>query len=819
MAVMESKFDTYTSEDLTRYQLRLHINTVICLFFNTLAIYCILFHSTKNMEVYKWYLLSIQLAAALFDFHLTFIATPFPTFPIPGFCAAGIWSRHWGYIWGQLIQFAFVHWFLCFQGMAIIYGMIYRYRVISEKMEWMDTIWARTLMVIVPLTYPIPAVTLLLTTEAAAHCPMSPMHDSIYHNYNPNSHIVHDSTLQCPKNEVTMAVVGSSYDSYTADDLTYHEIRLHINTAICAFFNALAIYCILFHSTKNMEVYKWYLLVIQLTTALFDFHLTFIAAPFPTFPIPGFCAAGIWSRHWGYIWGQMMQFTFVHWFLCFQGMAIIYGIMYRYQVISEKMEWMNTIWARILMVIVPLIYPIPAATLLMKSIPERNITLKFVSEEAPEMLQLYLTEPCNSITHSTTAMMYYFTAAAQILIGFGIILFFSYKTYDELMKKKQFLSEASFRLQKQLLIALCLQCAIPFTVIIVPVLTLYMMVFFKVQKMKSASIICLQIITVHSSVNGLLQIMTIKPYRQAIINLFCCKNKSTIDTSAQRIHTVSNPRGSGIENPKDDPDLGPNVISIKPPPKFGFLGSTLIRLALGILILGAGVAAVYYSIQIHSDSKDKKELAKTFFTLNRTQYCFQGGIYTRETNNGTDSLTGKHIHFTEKMKSLWVQDHENKKLYYTHGDPNETESTSFYVYNDFTLTVKGNTCVKSFIGYDQFLANLGVSGLLYIRTEEIIRDNEPEDAKSEEESEYVEINFFQGEPIIPGTNETDTKYPFLGFGYMDLSNSVSYAWQIYYQDIIENPIYFEEYWYPYMTSGPTNASYLAIPAVCLPQIS
>lgn len=136
----------------------------------------------------------------------------------------------------------------------------------------------------------------------------------------------------------------------------------------------------------------------------------------------------------------------------------------------------------------------------------------------------------------------------------------------------------------------------------------------------------------------------------------------------------------------------------------------LIRIALGFLILGAGVAAVYYSIEVHSDSNNKQqELTKTFFTLNRTQYCIKGGIYTRESNNGADSL-GNHNHTTIKTETVWVQDHDKKRLHYTLGKPNASDTTSFYIYENYMLTVQGNVSFKE----NFFIKSTGVKQKLKI---------------------------------------------------------------------------------------------------------
>uniref|UniRef100_A0AC34RN90 Uncharacterized protein n=1 Tax=Panagrolaimus sp. JU765 TaxID=591449 RepID=A0AC34RN90_9BILA len=267
----------------------------------------------------------------------------------------------------------------------------------------------------------------------------------------------------------------------------------------------------------------------------------------------------------------------------------------------------------------------------------------------------------------------------------------------------------------------------------------------------------------------------------------------------------------GHEDPEKatEPNLGPNVIRIKPPPRFGMFGSMLFRMAIGLLILAAGVVAVYYSIQAHNDTNEEKPIvAKTFFTLNRTQFSAQRGVYTKETTIGKDSF-GKRNHTTVKRKTIWAQDDARKRLFHSIGDQNDTDYLAYYVFPDYYLIVERNKCVKIKTGYDTFLASFGLSGLLYIRSEEI---QTKELETGAEDEAFEEVNFFQGEPLIE--TKDDRPIPFVGFGYMDTSNSKAFAWQFYYPDTQPNNTYFEEYWYPDMVAEPPNDTYFNFPDLC-----
>ena len=283
------------------------------------------------------------------------------------------------------------------------------------------------------------------------------------------------------------------FDNYSPKDITQYSLKLHINTAISIFINALAIYCIIFHSTKYMGGYKWYLLCIQLAAALFDFHLTIIFAPFPIFPIPGLCAGGVLSRRWGYFWGEIFQFVLMHFFLSFIGMSIVWGVLYRYRQISNKMNFMKSKYAVPGMALITVIYPVPSVILLILNIRGESETMEFVRQIAPEMIELYKTESCYAIKYSTIASIYYATAAGSIMLSFGAVVVFSFLTYTTLMNKKESLSVSNFRIQKNLLIALWLQCMPPLIMLVVPTVGLYLMVFLNVKEMKGIELKSLKI--------------------------------------------------------------------------------------------------------------------------------------------------------------------------------------------------------------------------------------------------------------------------------------------------------------------------------------
>ncbi|VDO75710.1 unnamed protein product [Haemonchus placei] len=72
----------------------MHTLSIMALVMNLFAVYCVVCKSTKQMGVYKWYLLIYQAASTLFDFVYTSLTLPVIFFPVPmGY--PGAWIAEW----------------------------------------------------------------------------------------------------------------------------------------------------------------------------------------------------------------------------------------------------------------------------------------------------------------------------------------------------------------------------------------------------------------------------------------------------------------------------------------------------------------------------------------------------------------------------------------------------------------------------------------------------------------------------------------------------------------------------------------------------
>ncbi|PIO75068.1 7TM chemoreceptor [Teladorsagia circumcincta] len=106
---------------------------------------------------------------------------------------------------------------------------------------------------------------------------------------------------------------------------------MHVLSFIAVAFNAFAIYCILCKSPKQMGAYKWYLLIYQLSSTLFDFVYMFFTLPVIFFPVPmGYPAS--WIAQWLSISGHTAVALVVTTCLCLVA-SIVMLFVYRCHII------------------------------------------------------------------------------------------------------------------------------------------------------------------------------------------------------------------------------------------------------------------------------------------------------------------------------------------------------------------------------------------------------------------------------------------------------------------------------------------------------
>lgn len=117
----------------------------------------------------------------------------------------------------------------------------------------------------------------------------------------------------------------SGRDNYSSSDIITHAIRFQINTIFAAIINLMAFYDIIYHSIRKLKNYKWFLLNMEISAAVFNFHLTVV---FAFFPISGICTSEISIRNWIENFGEAINFTVVHFLLSYLGLSIFWFTLY-----------------------------------------------------------------------------------------------------------------------------------------------------------------------------------------------------------------------------------------------------------------------------------------------------------------------------------------------------------------------------------------------------------------------------------------------------------------------------------------------------------
>ncbi|PIO62801.1 7TM chemoreceptor, partial [Teladorsagia circumcincta] len=111
----------------------------------------------------------------------------------------------------------------------------------------------------------------------------------------------------------------------------FYQNLMQVLSFVAVAFNAFAIYCIFYKSPKQMGAYKWYLLIYQLSSTLFDFVYMFFTLPVIFFPVPmGYPAS--WIAQWLSISGHTAVALVVTTCLCLVA-SIVMLFVYRCHVI------------------------------------------------------------------------------------------------------------------------------------------------------------------------------------------------------------------------------------------------------------------------------------------------------------------------------------------------------------------------------------------------------------------------------------------------------------------------------------------------------
>ncbi|KAK6015006.1 7TM chemoreceptor [Ostertagia ostertagi] len=248
--------------------------------------------------------------------------------------------------------------------------------------------------------------------------------------------------------------------------MNFYLIFMHCLSVIDLYLNMLAIYCILYKSTKQMGAYKWYLLAYQVVSTSFDFIYTAVTLPVIFFPVPMGYPAGVFSQ-WLSI--STHACTIIVVITCSWLIATILSLFnYRRHLVTPAYPFFNftdrghfyTSVAIFTIYFVPCIIGCTSIFFLTKWMQEDG--LKSCGKSAVFLPHIQIFTPWKVKRIAITALA---LAGVAFLITAGCILVSFY-----FLSRNKRLSPKTRQMQRRFLIYLCVQVAIPAITMFVPII-------------------------------------------------------------------------------------------------------------------------------------------------------------------------------------------------------------------------------------------------------------------------------------------------------------------------------------------------------------
>uniref|UniRef100_A0A7E4VWY3 G protein-coupled receptor n=1 Tax=Panagrellus redivivus TaxID=6233 RepID=A0A7E4VWY3_PANRE len=117
------------------------------------------------MGPYKYYILNFQVAATLFDLHISFVFSPLAIFPAPAMCSTSVLflKQYWIF---EYVNFILMHFTLSYVGVSILIGLLYRYCALKGNLNFFHSKRGVAIIALGNLIYPIPVTVALLFTHS-----------------------------------------------------------------------------------------------------------------------------------------------------------------------------------------------------------------------------------------------------------------------------------------------------------------------------------------------------------------------------------------------------------------------------------------------------------------------------------------------------------------------------------------------------------------------------------------------------------------------------------------------------------------------------
>ncbi|ULT89639.1 hypothetical protein L3Y34_008216 [Caenorhabditis briggsae] len=330
--------------------------------------------------------------------------------------------------------------------------------------------------------------------------------------------------------------------SYTVDfgepewlKIYYHGIS--IVSTIISFFS---MYVILFQSGK-MDGYRYYLFYMQFAGWMMDLHISTLMQFIPLFPVFGGYCTGVLTQFFGI--DDSFQTTYTAFTICLVASALNSCFVRKHQAISKiSSKYLLNDIPYIIVIFLLNFYPVVAATLLYLSMLSKENQVILVKEVYPNLVDNFA-HLSNYVVFDSNIWAIIFFAFIFFGCTYTLILIVTttYSMFKTLEDNRKHISSSNYAKHRATLRSLLAQFATCF-LIVGPASIFSLLVVIRYEHSQVATHWIIVALTLHSSANAIVMIITYPPYRNFVMlwkpnrSFRFSKTQRSVDMNT-RIHT------------------------------------------------------------------------------------------------------------------------------------------------------------------------------------------------------------------------------------------------------------------------------------------
>ncbi|KAI1697783.1 serpentine type 7TM GPCR chemoreceptor srh domain-containing protein [Ditylenchus destructor] len=309
----------------------------------------------------------------------------------------------------------------------------------------------------------------------------------------------------------------------TDQTATLYSLLLHINTIFNTLSTAFLIFLILKYSPESMSVYKWYLLNMTIWCYALDFFNTVLYVPYTIFPAVGTCNLGLLGSLTGFlprVLANSVSWAMFNQLLGMCGVSIMASSVYRLAALHNATDAMTSPKTIFITVLAHIFYTAPCIAVYVTTFHSDEEQLEYIKNTHPKLLPFWNTHTCSIFISLSHLMRYALVAIAQIVLAAAATLTIVWYCFREMKRTKDVISSKTYRLHKMLTISLLLQFMIPMLLLILPFIAFGIFSVTQLKHAQMVSIVTFVISTTHTTVNAIIMIGMIQPYRKVFFKYF-----------------------------------------------------------------------------------------------------------------------------------------------------------------------------------------------------------------------------------------------------------------------------------------------------------